>query len=258
MSNTVIAWFSCGITSAVACKLALMKYENVELYYTDPGSQDEDSMRFLNDCQKWFGKEIHIVRSEEYENHFDVIEKKGMINTYHYFPCTLHLKKELRYRIEDGLQTWDGQVWGFDISEQQRAMRMQEQHPDTKPLFPLIEAGLSKENCAHILGTAGIELPKMYRLGYRNNNCIGCVRGGMGYWNKIRKDFPDVFDRMMMLEQKIGHSCIKADGRALFLNQLHPDRGDFPTEIMPECGLFCELEFVDTRRAANPIREAAQ
>ncbi len=35
----------------------------------------------------------------------------------------------------------------------------------------------------------------MYDLGYPNNNCIGCVKGGMGYWNKIRKDFPEVFQK---------------------------------------------------------------
>ena len=32
----------------------------------------------------------------------------------------------------------------------------------------------------------------MYDLGYPNNNCIGCIKGGMGYWNRIRKDFPDI------------------------------------------------------------------
>ena len=28
----IIAWFSCGVTSAVACKIALSLYENVQLY----------------------------------------------------------------------------------------------------------------------------------------------------------------------------------------------------------------------------------
>ena len=43
---------------------------------------------------------------------------------------------------------------------------------------------------------AGVKLPAMYGLGYEHNNCIGCVKGGMGYWNKIRKDFPDAFEKM--------------------------------------------------------------
>ncbi len=51
---------------------------------------------------------------------------------------------------------------------------------------------------------AGIELPAMYKLGYRNNNCIGCPKGGMGYWNKIRVDFPEVFERMAALQRELG------------------------------------------------------
>ena len=49
----------------------------------------------------------------------------------------------------------------------------------------------------------------MYRLGYQNNNCIGCVKGGKGYWNKIREDFPETFWEMSKAERFVGHSCIK-------------------------------------------------
>lgn len=34
----IIAWFSCGVTSAVACKIALSLYEDVQLYYIETGS----------------------------------------------------------------------------------------------------------------------------------------------------------------------------------------------------------------------------
>lgn len=247
--SKIIAWFSCGITSAVACKIALQTYQDVELYYTDTGSQDEDSTRFLHDCEQWYGKSINILHSNEYTNLFDVIEKKGIINTYNHYPCTYELKKQVRYKIEDELKEWEGQVWGFDITEKHRAKRMIEQYPNMKPLFPLIDNQLSKENCACLLEKDGIELPHMYKLGYHNNNCIGCIRGGMGYWNKIRIDFPEVFERMRKLERTIGHSCLKekidGDTKPLFLDELSPERGDFPTEIMPECGLFCELEFMN-------------
>ena len=53
-------------------------------------------------------------------------------------------------------------------------------------------------------------IPEMYHLGYHNNNCVGCVKGGMAYWNKIRVDFPGIFDRMAVLERKLGRSCLKS------------------------------------------------
>lgn len=31
----------------------------------------------------------------------------------------------------------------------------------------------------------------------------------------------------------------------LFLDELHPDRGRYPTGVMPECGIFCEIEFMN-------------
>ena len=75
---------------------------------------------------------------------------------------------------------------------------------------------LTKEDTHAILNRLGIRRPAMYDLGYQNNNCIGCVKGGMGYWNKIRKDFPEVFERRAKLEREIEHSCIKG----VFLDEL--------------------------------------
>lgn len=68
-----------------------------------------------------------------------------------------------------------------------------------------------------MLWKAGIEIPAMYKMGYNNNNCIGCVKGGMGYWNKIRKDFPKVFDRMAKIEREVGATCLKDQSGKYFL-----------------------------------------
>ena len=71
----------------------------------------------------------------------------------------------------------------------------------------------------------------------KNNNCLGCVKGGMGYWNKIRRDFPDVFARRAKQEREIGHSCING----VFLDELDPDRGNINTEVMEDCTIACQL-----------------
>lgn len=68
-----------------------------------------------------------------------------------------------------------------------------------------------------MLWKAGIEIPAMYKMGYNNNNCIGCVKGGMGYWNKIRKDFPEVFNRMAVIEREVGATCLKDKSGKYFL-----------------------------------------
>lgn len=234
----VISWFSCGATSAVATKLALQMFDDVRIMYIDTGSEHPDSMRFLHDCEKWFGKEILVFRSNKFSNHFEVIENRRFINSPFGATCTGILKKDVRYTIEDRYFAWDHQILGYDISEKKRATRFKEQYPYTKAVFPLIDKQLAKTDCLAIIEKAGIEIPLMYRLGFHNNNCIGCVKGRKGYWCAIRKHFPDVFDRMARLERLIGHSCIPD----CFLDEL--GEYDLPP-LVPSCSLFCDPDFMD-------------
>ena len=121
----------------------------------------------------------------------------------------------------------------------------------------LLDKGITKDNCYSNLVHAEIELPAMYKLGYNNNNCLGCVKGGSGYWNKIRIDFPESFKRMEKMERKLGIAINKSyakrvkliDGTIIdnpknervriFLDELHPESGrDVPMPNI-ECGVLC-------------------
>lgn len=193
------------------------------------------------------GVEIEVLRNENFTCVDDVLIKKKYINGPHGAPCTSVLKKEVRYKFEDFVGEWDGQVWGFDYCprEVNRAIRFKQQNPLTKPLFPLIERQISKQDALGMLKMAGIEIPTMYKLGYSNNNCIGCVKGGIGYWNKIRRDFPDKFNRMAEIERIIGATCLKDANGRVFLDELDPKRGDDVKPIEPDCSLFCAIEFAE-------------
>jgi hypothetical protein len=107
-----------------------------------------------------------------------------------------------------------------------------------------MERGITKQECHRLINEAGIALPTMYRLGYINNNCIGCVKGGMGYWNKIRKDFPEAFERMAKQERKMGATILsdRRDGKRirLYLDELEPGRGRYEAEPNIECGVLCK------------------
>jgi hypothetical protein len=246
----IVGWWSAGVTSAVACKIALELYDNVKLYYIHIDTAHPDNERFKIECEKWYGCKIEVLKSKSYKDQFDVIEKTGAVNTPEGAPCTKHLKKEVRFAFEE-LNSYNlfnqnviqNQVWGFEYEKKEinRAIRHGQQYPLTRPLFPLIEKGLSKAVCAGLLEKAQIYLPVMYKIGYSNNNCIGCVKGGMWYWNKIRRDFPDTFNRMALLERKIGYSCINGT----FLDKLDPKAGRKSDEIIPDCGLVCNIEFAE-------------
>ena len=244
----IIAWFSAGITSAVATKFALSMYDDVEIFYIDIKSQHSDNKRFIEECENWYGRKINIISNNKgYKDQFDVIQKTKYINGPMGARCTLELKKQTRYELESELNP-TAQIFGFEFSKKEinRAIRFKEQYAYTNPVFPLIEKKLTKEECYSLLNQVGISEPKMYKLGYNNNNCIGCVKGKKGYWNKIRIDFPDVFKKMAILERSVGRSCMKIDlktggSEQLFLDELKPGEGIL-NPLIPDCGMFCQLE----------------
>jgi len=241
----VIAWWSAGVTSAVATKLAIDEFgiDNVIPIYFAIDSAHPDNERFKNQCEDWYGREIITERApEKYKDQFDVITKDKYVNGPAGARCTMILKKRVRQRLEKEMD-YSAQVFGFEYTKKEvnRAIRFQEQYPDAKPLFPLIEHKMNKPECLYYLERQGIRRPRMYELGYNNNNCIGCVKGGMGYWNKIRQDFPESFDRMAKAERTVGNSCIKN----VFLDELDPDAGRQTKIVMPDCGNFCDIEFTE-------------
>lgn len=237
----VVAWFSCGVTSAVATKLALAWWgDRVTVARIVLEGEHSDNERFHADCARWFDRDILRLQSEKYPDHWSVIEGERYINGPQGAKCSAMLKRKVR---EDFQDFDDIQVFGFDCDEERtnnRASDFRAHHPEIMVATPLLGEGLGKSDCLAMVERAGIEIPAMYKLGYGNNNCIGCVKGGMGYWNKIRVDFPAAFERMATAERNLGRSCIrtKKDGQ-VFLDTLDPARGRIEDEPAIACGITC-------------------
>lgn len=237
-----IGWFSCGVTSAVACKIAIDEGKDVDLWYIETGAEHPDNNRFIADCEWWYGRRILRARSNRFNCPLDVA-KKELFNTPYGAPCTKYLKKEVRQKHIMPCYSSDViHILGFEYTKHEvnRALRWKEQQTPNC-YFPLIEHRLTKKDCLLMLKKAGIEIPTMYKLGYHNNNCIGCFKAGAGYWNKIRVDFPDVFNEVAEVEVETKHTILKKDGKQLYLKDLPPNAGYHTDLDIPECGLFCDV-----------------
>lgn len=241
-----VCWISAGVSSFIAGYLAR---DTVDKYiYIDIADQHPDSMRFIRDCEKLLGKEIEVLRSEEYSCVGDVCRAFRFVNSAHGAKCTEVLKKRVRkkweYEHRDCELTY---VWGMDLNEQHRADRLFDTMAYANHEFPLIEKQLTKSDAHAICAELGIKRPAMYDMGYSNNNCIGCVKGGAGYWNKIRVDFPKVFADRAKMEREIGHSILhNADGM-IFLDELDQSAGKMSEEIMDDCSIFCQIALENGR-----------
>ena len=244
--SRVISWFSCGAASAVATKIAISESKTpVEVVYCHVKEEHPDNMRFLKDCEAWFGQPITILEDEKYHGSiYEVFLKRKYIVGVQGAPCTMFLKKEVRKRYE---KPGDVQVFGYTAEEEDRVERFMDANNDVKLWSVLVEKGLTKQDCLAIVDRAGIELPAMYKLGYINNNCVGCVKGGLGYWNKIRVDFPDAFTKMAQTERLLGVKILKSKGERIYLDELPVGAGDYPTEVSIECGIFCHIAEQDLK-----------
>lgn len=244
LSGRIVVWFSCGVTSAVAAKIVTSKYkhDHIAILYCDTGSEHPTNIKFLKDVEKWIGHEIKILKSKKYKSHWDVIEKTRYLVGVQGARCTYELKRIIREQHTDPIE--DIHVFGFDAGEEKRFDTFKRNNPESVIYAPLLEEQVSKEEALAIVKEAGIDLPMMYlpqKSGapYNHNNCIGCVKGGMGYWNKIRIDFPDVFNRMAKLERTLGRSCLRSKNKPVFLDELDPNRGVFLKEKDISCGVIC-------------------
>ncbi len=208
--NKIIAWWSGGVTSAVACKLCVDLYgiENVRFISIDTKNEDEDTLRFMLDCEKWYGKKIESISStkiiqEVWREHKSLNVASGAI-------CSTVLKRKVR-ELWQKTNEYDYQAFGFDLWEAKRAIGMTLNHKNAKAIYPLMMYGYSKKDCIKIIESAGIKVPRVYHLGYKNNNCFktGCVQGGIGYWQKIRREYPDKFDAMADMEHELTNSKCK-------------------------------------------------
>lgn len=236
----VVSWFSSGVSSAVATKMAINDLGVDEIIYTHIDDQHPDTMRFVKDCEEWFGKKITVIQS----HHKSVANAclsaggRGYINGPGGAACTRMLKRRVRREWElEHAHIGLSYVWGIDCTESHRCERLRDSMPDQDHIFPLVEKSISKEHAHQILSASGIKRPAMYDLGYRNNNCIGCVKGGMGYWNKIRRDFPEVFAARSAMERQIGATCIKG----VYLDELDQSAGREDGPVCDDCGIFCEI-----------------
>lgn len=239
----IAVWFSCGAASACAAKLTVEKYgDSAEIHVlnTPIAEEDSDNQRFRQDVEAWIGVPIHTVENPAYSGSaVEVWERSKYMSGVDGAPCTGELKKKARQLWEKEHRP-DFHVLGFTFDERHRHDRFVLTERDN--LLPvLIDAGMSKADCYTMVVQAGLELPNIYRMGYPNANCIGCVKAtSPTYWNHVRKQHPGVFNARAEQSRRLGVRLARVKGERIFLDELPPDAVGRPMKNMDfECGIFC-------------------
>jgi hypothetical protein len=238
--NRVIGWFSCGAASAVALKLSLRENPKLIPAYCETGAEHSDNLRFLKDCEQWFGRKVKRIRSTEYKDTWDVWRRRKYLAGIHGAPCTTELKVVPRLSFQ---RPDDVHVFGYtaDKSDVERCRRFRLNFPEISVKAPLIDNGLTKAACIAIVRDAGIAPPKMYSLGFQNNNCIPCVKAtSPAYWALVRKQFPAQFAKMAALSRRLDVRLCRINNERVFIDEIPMDH-PATTPITVSCDFLCQL-----------------
>lgn len=243
-NKIIVVWFSCGAASAVAAKKTVEKYgkNNIILIVNNPiDEEDADNKRFLKDIEKWIGLPIILAKNTKIQTTsvIEIWNRRKYMSGIKGAPCTLLLKKEARYEFELN-HNIDYHVLGFTFDEKSRHENfIKGERANVLPV--LIEDEITKDDCFDILIDAGIELPLMYKLGYDNANCPGCVKAtSPTYWNHVRRVHPAVFKSRSEQSRRLGVRLVRYKGKRIFLDELPEDAIGRPMKSY-ECGIFCNI-----------------
>lgn len=238
-SSGPVAWFSCGAASACVAKFAAEEFgDELTVAYCDTmASEHPDNQRFFDDVAEWIGLPIVKLKSTRYDSIDDVFERTRYMSGIAGARCTVEMKKRVRF---DWQHADDLHLFGLTTDEQPRIARFILINPELKTRWILSERNLDKNDCLQMVANAGIKLPAMYDLGFKNNNCIGCVKAASpAYWNRIRTHFPDTFSRRVAQSEAIGVKLLKHGDDRLPLSSLDPASDDWTGDEDLSCGPQC-------------------
>lgn len=240
-----------GANSAVMGHLVLQEYPDAIPVHCDLGdSVHEDSRRFIDDLEQWYGKEIIRIRNPRYSNIDDVFESCRYLSGVNGSPCTSELKFVPRMDFQLPSDT-HFRGYAADKADAKRFERMLDNYPLLKQRSPLIEMGITKKQSHQILAQQGVRRPWVYEIGMPNGNCLGCVKAtSPNYWALIRKHFPDVFARRADQSRRFGKDGVRLariNNERVFIDEI-PE--DWPTEIKGNfggCGFHCNSQEAEGR-----------
>ena len=215
-----IVSLSGGTASAICADLVMKKYgrDNVTLFFMDTNWEDEDLHRFLNDLESYWEKEI--VKVKDGRTPLQVGEDVKFILNSRVRQCSFQLKiKPFTNMIKKHEKPVTVHL-GLDWSEEHRMAAPKKQYEEIEGVsvdYPLIWKPLIKKKYSEVVESWGIEIPRLYKLGFPHNNCGGrCVAQGKKEWRRLKnitlkelakenKDQMDMFEGMA--EDSFGCFC---------------------------------------------------
>lgn len=225
---------------------------DIILLFTDTLVEDEDLYRFLDESTKKLG--IFLTNYSLGKDIWQVFKDVKYLGNSRLDPCSRVLKREMSRKFIKQFKPDEIIIYlGFDWTEMNRFEKAQKAWLPYRIESPLCNAPyIDKEDMKKMIADDGIELPRLYRMGFAHNNCGGgCVKAGIGHFAKLLDEFPERFDMWEKNEQNIRNhigkdvSILRRTRNGVRTNftlkQLREERQNLSTSELCEiggCGCF--------------------
>jgi hypothetical protein len=162
------------------------------LLFADTGIEDEDLYRFLRDVER---RIVPVTVLKDGRTPWDVFREVRFLGNARIDPCSRILKRELLRRwLEDNCKPETTTVYlGFTWDEAHRVERARKFWGEWRVEAPMADPPyLSRDGMLDELRADGIEIPRLYRMGFDHNNCGGfCVKAGQAQFAHLLKTMPE-------------------------------------------------------------------
>lgn len=241
MSRTLI-WWSTGAASAVAAQLMLWRDPSAIIVRCETSNEDPDNYRFEADVMRLLNRTMTLLKSDEYENVWDVWQKRRYMSGIAGAPCTAAMKITPRLAFQ---KPTDIHVFGYtcDAEDVNRFERLKANYPELTVRVPLIDQGITKAGCLALVDRWGVKLPRSYAMGFPNANCLqtGCIKAtSPDYWSLYRFHFPENFARTAAYAREIGCRLTRINNERIFIDEI-PANWPMTNPIVPACDFLCQI-----------------
>lgn len=199
--------FSGGVCSFWAAKRVVDEFGRgaCTLLFADTKMEDEDLYRFNADASDALG--VPITVTADGRTPWQIFFDEHFLGNSRIDPCSKLLKRERlwRWMRENCTQSDSVTHVGLDWTEAHRLARLRAARPGWQIEAPMQTGELwDKRRMFCELATVGIEVPRLYKLGFPHNNCGGfCIKAGQAHFAHLLKVLPGRYKFHEDMEQQI-------------------------------------------------------
>lgn len=229
MEKRLLISFSGGETSAMMTHLLLQKntYDVVKVVFANTGQENEQTLTFINNCDRYFGFNVIWVETKVYHGErkgsgftivnynsasrlgepFEQIIKKYGIPNQKQPICTRELKLApiTKYLRELG---WSSNSYDTAIGIRFDEMdRISSKFVENHIIYPLVDLKITKKEVREFWEIQPFRL----NLHEHEGNCKWCWKKSKRKLLTLAKNTPEIFDFPMRMEREYGNAGFNSD-----------------------------------------------